>query len=52
MRYAYHKPFTIKFPDNCQWYNWFKPDSKGGLVWYKDGSKTSKHTGAGTYRWG
>jgi len=36
MSYAYHKPFMVKFPDNCEWYNKFKPDSKGGLVCYKD----------------
>jgi hypothetical protein len=29
-RYAYHKPFTLKFPDKCEWHN------KGGLVWYTD----------------
>jgi ribonuclease HI len=28
------------------------PDNKGGLVWYTDGSKTNKGTGAGVYRWG
>jgi hypothetical protein len=52
MRNENHKPFMAKFPDNCKWYNRFKLDSKGGLVWYKDVSKTNKHTGAGTYRWG
>jgi hypothetical protein len=50
MRYAYHNPFMVKFPDNCERYN--RLDSKGGLVWYKDGSKTNKRTGAGTYGWG
>jgi len=48
-RYAYHKPFTVKFPDNCEWQNKFQPDIKGGLVWYMDGSKTNKGTGAGVY---
>lgn len=33
MKNANHKPFMVKFPDNCKWYNRFKPDSKGGLVW-------------------
>jgi hypothetical protein len=51
-RYAYHKPFTVKFPDKCEWQNGFKPDNKGGPVWYTDGSKTNKGTGAGVYRWG
>jgi len=36
-RYAYHKPFTVKFPDKCEWQNKFQPDIKGGLVWYMDG---------------
>jgi hypothetical protein len=51
-RYAYHKPFTVKFPDKCEWQNGFNPDNKGDLVWYTDGSKTNKGTGAGVYRWG
>jgi hypothetical protein len=52
LRYAYHKPFTVKFPDKCEWQNRFNLDSKGGLVWYTDGSKTNEGTGAGVYRWG
>jgi len=28
-RYAYHKPFTVKFPDKCEWQNKFQPDIKG-----------------------
>jgi hypothetical protein len=51
-RYAYYKPFTVKFPDKCEWQNEFNPDNKGGLVWYTDGSKTNKGTGAGMHRWG
>jgi hypothetical protein len=51
-RYAYHKPFTVKFPDKYEWQNGFNPDNKGGLVWYLDGSKTNKGTGAGVYRRG
>jgi hypothetical protein len=51
-RYAYHKPFTVKFPDKCEWQNGFNPNNKGGLVWYTEGSKTNKGTGAGMYRWG
>jgi hypothetical protein len=27
-RYAYHKPFTVKFPDKCEWQNGFNPDNK------------------------
>jgi RNase H. len=51
-RYAYHKLFTVKFPDKCRWLNGFNPGNKGGLVWYTDGYKTNKGTGAGVYRWG
>jgi hypothetical protein len=49
-RYAYHKPFTVKFPGRCEWQNGFKPDIKGGLVWYTDRSKTNKGIGAEVYR--
>jgi hypothetical protein len=51
-RYVYHKPFTVKFPDKCEWQNGFNPDNKGGLVWYTDRLKTDKGTGADVYRWG
>ena len=49
-RYVYHKPFTVKFPGRCEWQNGFKPDIKGGLVWYADRPKTNKGTGAEVYR--
>lgn len=49
-RYAYHKPFTVKFLGSCEWQNGFKPDIKGGLVWYTDRSKTNKGTGEEVYR--
>jgi ribonuclease HI len=52
LRYAYHKPFTVKFSDKCIWQNGFNLDNKGGLAWYTDRSKTNKGTGAGVYRWG
>jgi hypothetical protein len=52
LRYAYHKPFTVKFPDKYEWQNRFNPNNKGSPVWYTDGLKTNKHTGAGLYRWG
>jgi hypothetical protein len=51
-RYAYLTPFTVKFPDKCEWQNGFNPDNKGDLVSYTDRSKTNKGTGAGVYRWG
>ena len=52
LRFVYHKPFMVKFPDKCEWQNGFNPDNKGRLVWYIDGFKTSKGTGTGVYRWG
>jgi hypothetical protein len=51
-KYAYHKPVTDKFPDKCEWQNGFNPDNKGGLVWYTDGFKTNKCTGAVVNGWG
>jgi hypothetical protein len=41
-RSAYHKPFTVKFPDKCEWQNGFNPDNKGGQIWYSDRSETNK----------
>ena len=49
-RFVYHKPFMVKFPDKCKWQNGFNPDNKGRLVWYIDGYKTNKGTGAQAYR--
>jgi len=51
LRYVYHKTFTYKFADKCEWQNGFNPGKKGSLVWYTDGSKTKKGTGAGVYGW-
>jgi hypothetical protein len=51
-RCAYHKPFTVNFPDKCVWQNGLNPNNKGGLVWYTDRSRTNKSTDAGMYRWG
>jgi hypothetical protein len=47
LRYAHHKPFTVKFPDMCQWQQRFKLDIKGGLLRYMDESKANKDTWAG-----
>jgi hypothetical protein len=49
-RYAYHKPFMVKFPAKHEWQNRFNPNNKGGLVCYTVVSKTNKGTGAGIYR--
>jgi hypothetical protein len=27
-KYAYHKPFTVKFPDKYEWQNRFNPDNR------------------------
>jgi hypothetical protein len=50
LRYAYHKPFMVKFPEKLEWKKGFKLGIKEGLVWYTDRSKTNKGTGAGVYR--
>jgi hypothetical protein len=52
LRYAYHKPFTIKFPDKCEWQNGFNPEGDGGGGGGGSLSKTNKGTGAWVYRWG
>lgn len=52
LRYAYYKPFTVNFPDKCEWQNVLTPNIKWGLVWYVDRSKTSNSSGSGVYRWG
>jgi hypothetical protein len=51
-RHVYDKPFTIRFPDRGEWKEGFQPNRKEGLLWYTDGSKTSKGTGAGVYCYG
>jgi hypothetical protein len=48
-RHDYEKPFTIRFPDRSEWKTGFQPNRMGGLIWYTDGSKTNKGTGAGVY---
>jgi hypothetical protein len=32
-RYAHHKPFTIKFPEKCEWQKEFKLDINASVVW-------------------
>jgi hypothetical protein len=51
-RYVYDKPFTFTFPDRGEWKDRFQSIRKGGLIWYTDGSKTNKNTGAGVYGYG
>jgi hypothetical protein len=45
--HVYDKPFTIRFPDRSEWKRGFQPDRNWGLIWFTDGSKTAKGTGAG-----
>jgi hypothetical protein len=47
--HVYEKFFAVRFPDRSEWREGFRPDRKGGLIWYTDGSKTNKGTGAGVY---
>ena len=49
LKHVYDRPFTIRLPDRSEWKEGFQPDTKWGLIWYKDGSKTNKGTGAGVY---
>jgi hypothetical protein len=48
-RNVHEKSFTIRLPDRSEWKKDFEPDKKGGLIWYTDGFKTNKGTGAGVY---
>jgi hypothetical protein len=51
-RNVYEKLFTIILPDRSEWKKGFEPDKTRGLIWYTDGSKTNKGTGAGVYCYG
>jgi hypothetical protein len=51
-RNVYEKPFMIRLLDRSEWKEGFQADRKGGVIWYTDGSKTSKGTGAGVYCYG
>jgi hypothetical protein len=46
-KHVYEKPFTIRFSDRSEWKKGFQSDTIGGLIWFTDGSKTKKGTGAG-----
>jgi hypothetical protein len=48
-KHVYDKPFMIRFPDRSEWKEGLQPDRKGGLIWYTDGAKTNKGTGAGVH---
>jgi hypothetical protein len=51
-RHVFDKHFTIRFPDRSEGKERFQPNRKEGLIWYTDGSKTNKGTGAGVYCYG
>jgi hypothetical protein len=51
-KHVYHKSFTIRFPDRSEWNEGFQADRKGGPIWYTDGSKINKGTGAVVYCYG
>jgi hypothetical protein len=42
LRYAYHKQFTVKFPDSYERQNGFNPDNKCGLVCTQMGTRPIK----------
>jgi hypothetical protein len=48
-RHVHEVFFTVTFPDRSEREKGFKPDRKGGLICYTDGSKTNKGTGDGVY---
>ena len=50
LRYAFHRPLMVNFPDKCEWQTGFNPN-KDRVIWYMDGTKTSTDTGAGVQRW-
>jgi ribonuclease HI len=51
-RHVYDKSVTIRFPDGSEWKEGFQRDRKGGLIWYTEGSKANKGTGAVKYCYG
>jgi hypothetical protein len=52
-RYAYHKPFMVKFPDKCELAERVQPrQHRGPGLVHTHGSKGNKGTGAAVYRWG
>jgi hypothetical protein len=51
-RRVYDKLFTVRFPERGEWKVEFQPNRKGGLIWYRDNSKTNKGTRAGVYGYG
>jgi hypothetical protein len=49
LRYAFHKPFTVRLPNRSEWDRGIVPSGKKGIIWHTDGSKMNKGTGAGVY---
>jgi hypothetical protein len=50
--HVYDKPFMVRFPDRSEWKNEFQPNREGGRIFYTDGSRTNRDTGAGVYGYG
>jgi hypothetical protein len=42
LKYAYHKPFMVKFSNKYELQDGFNPENKRGLIWYTDRSKNNK----------
>jgi hypothetical protein len=49
LKHVSDKSFTIRFPDRSEWKHRLRINRNGGLIWYTDGSKMNKGTGAGLY---
>jgi hypothetical protein len=48
-RHVCNKPCTVRFLDRCEWKDGLQPKRKGTLMWYTNGHKTNKDTGAAVY---
>jgi hypothetical protein len=51
-RHVYDKHFMVRFPDRSEWKDGLQANRKGGPIWYTNGSKPNKGTGAGVYGYG
>lgn len=52
LRYAFHKPFTVKLCDRSEWDRGIASVGKRELTWYTVGSKINEGTGAGAHDYG
>jgi hypothetical protein len=51
-RHAHEKCFMVRFPDRIEWNDQFPCEGKGGLIWYRDGSRTNEGMVAAVYGYG